>query len=86
MKDLFDSISGHTYLLQTISIGLVASGLIFKGLWNHLAIITRYSASASGRKPLKIRPLIALGGISFEISSFEERYDLQVVKIRSIYF
>jgi hypothetical protein len=38
---------------------------------------------ASGRKPLKIRPLPILGGIPFEISSFEEMYDLQVFKIRS---
>jgi hypothetical protein len=56
---------------------LVAGGLIFKGLRNYLPIITGYSAVASGCKPLKIRPLIALDGISFEISSFEEGHDLR---------
>jgi len=54
----------------------IAGGLIFKGLSNDLPIITRYSTFASERKPLKIRPLPALGGISFEISSFEDRHDL----------
>jgi len=56
--------------------GFIAGGLIFKGLSNDLSIISKYSALASGRKPLKIRPLPALGGISFEISSFEDRHDL----------
>jgi len=56
-------------LLKRISIGFIAGGLIFKGLIYYLPIITGYSAWASGRKPLKIRPLPALGGISFEISS-----------------
>jgi hypothetical protein len=56
-------------LLKRISIGLVAGGLVFKGLISYLPIITGYPAWSSGRKPLKIRPLPTLGGISFEISS-----------------
>jgi len=56
-------------LLKRISIGFIAGGLIFKDLIYYLPIITGYSAWSSGRKPLKIRPLPALGGISFEISS-----------------
>jgi hypothetical protein len=56
-------------LLKRISIGFIAGGLIFKGLIFYLPIITGYSAWSSGRKPLEIRPLPALGGISFEIKN-----------------
>ena len=73
---MFSSISDHADLLKRISICFIAGGLIFKGLIDYLPIITVYSALVSGRKPLKIRPLQALGGISFEISSFEDRHDL----------
>jgi hypothetical protein len=38
-----------------------------------------YSALTHGRKPLEIRPLPTLGGIFFEISSFEDRHDLQLI-------
>jgi len=69
VNNLFCSTFDHADLLKRISIGFIAGGLIFKDLSNYLPIITRYSAFASGRKPLKIRPLPALGGISFEISS-----------------
>ena len=69
------SISDHANLLKRISIGFIAGGLIFKDLSNYLPIITGYSAIASGRKSLKIRPLPTLGGISFEISSFEDSHD-----------
>jgi hypothetical protein len=41
--------------------------------------ITGYSAFASRRKPLKISPLPTLGGISFEISSFEDRHDVKFI-------
>jgi len=41
-----------------------------------LPIIAGYSALASGRKSLKIRPVQDLGGISSEISSFEEGHNL----------
>ena len=54
----------------------IAGGLIFKGLSSDLPIITRYYAVASGRKSLKIRPLPALGGIYFEMSSFKDRQNL----------
>jgi len=74
--NLFCSIFDHADLIKRISMGFIAGGLIFKGLSNDLSIISKYSALASGRKPLKIRPLPALGGISFEISSFEDRHDL----------
>ena len=73
------SIFDHADLLKRISIGFIAGGLIFKGLMNYLPIILSYSALTSGRKPLKIRPLPTLGGISFEISSFEDRHDLQII-------
>jgi hypothetical protein len=76
VNNLFCSIFDHAGLLKRISIGFIAGGLIFKGLSNYLPIITRYSAVASRHKPLKIRPLPALGGISFEISSFEDSHDL----------
>ena len=62
-----------------ISIGFIAGGLIFKDLRDYIPITTIYSTLASGRKSLKIRPLPTLGGISFEISSFEDRYDLQKI-------
>ena len=70
------SIVDHADLLKRISIGLIAGGLIFKGSINDLPMIAGPSAVASGRKPLKIRPLPALGGISFEMPSFEDRHDL----------
>ena len=60
-------------LLKTISMGFIAGGLIFKGLIESFLVITGYSAITLGRKPLKIRPLPGLGGILFEISSFEEQ-------------
>jgi hypothetical protein len=74
---LFFSISDHADLLKRMSIGFIAGGLIFKGLRNYLPVTAGYSTLASGRKPLKIRPLPTLGGISFETSSFEDRHDLQ---------
>jgi hypothetical protein len=58
---------------------VIAGGLIFKGLSNYLLITTGYSTFVPGRKPLKIRPRQTLGGISFEISSFEDRHDLQLI-------
>jgi hypothetical protein len=73
------SIFDHADFLKRISIGFLAGGLIFKGLRYYLPIITGYSALASWSKPLKIRPLPTLGGISFEISSFEDRHDLQLI-------
>jgi hypothetical protein len=76
VNNVFCSIFDHAGLLKRISIAFIAGGLIFKGLSNDLPIITRYSAVVSGYKPLKIRPLPALGGISFEISSFEDSHDL----------
>jgi len=79
VNNLFCSIFDHADLLKRISIGLIAGGLIFKGLSNDLPIIAKYSAFASGRKPLKIRPLPALGGISFEIPSFEDRHDFILI-------
>jgi len=69
-------ISDHANLLKRVSICFIGGGLIFKGLIDYLPIITVYPALASGRKPLKIRPLQGLGGISSEISSFEEGHDL----------
>jgi hypothetical protein len=71
--------SDHADLLKRISRWFVAGGLIFKGLSNYLPVIAEYSAFPSGRKPLKIRPLPALNGISFVISSFEERHDLRLM-------
>ena len=76
---MFYTVSDHADLLKRISIRFVAGGLIFKDLSNYLPIITKYSVLVSGRKSLKKRPLPALGGISFEISSFEDRHDLQIV-------
>ena len=77
VNNLFCLISDYANLLKRISIIFIAGGLIFKGLRNYLPITAGYSTFASGRKPLKIRPLPALSGISFEISSFEERHNLQ---------
>jgi hypothetical protein len=79
INNLFCSILDHAGLLKRISTGFIAGGLILKGLSNCLRIITSYSAVASGRKPLKIRPLPALGGISFEISPFEDGHDLILI-------
>ena len=75
-------IPDHADLLKRISIRFIAGGLIFKGLNNYLLITIWYSAWASGSKPLKIRPLPTLGGISFEISFFEDRHDLHLINIR----
>jgi hypothetical protein len=77
---MFCSIFDHADLLKRISIGFIAGGLIFKGLSNQLHITIVYSVFAYRRKPLKIRPRPALGGIPFEISSFEDRHDLQYYK------
>ena len=79
VNNLFYTVSDHANLLKRISIEFAADGLIFKGLANQLPIISSYSTLILGRKPLKIRPLTALGGISFKISSFEERHDLQSI-------
>jgi tetratricopeptide (TPR) repeat protein len=79
VKNLSCSIYDHTNLFKRISMGSIAGGLIFKGLSNCLLITAGYSTLASGRKPLKIRPLPTLGGISFEISSFKDRHDLQLL-------
>ena len=80
----FYSISDHANLLKRISICFIAGGLLFEGSIDYPSKITVYSALASGRKPLKIRPRPGLGGISFEISSFEEGHDLRLKKC--IYF
>ena len=79
VKNLFFKISDHTDLLKRISIRLIAGGLIFRGLRNYLPIITDTFALAFGCRPLKIRPQPALVGISFEISSFEDKHDLQLI-------
>jgi len=57
--------------------GFSAGSLIFKDLINSFLVITGHSAVTLGRKSLKIRPLQALGGIPFEISSFGEHRDLR---------
>ena len=77
VKNMFSSISDHANLLKRISIGFIAGGLLFKGLINYLPIITGHSALAPRRKPLKIRPLLGLGGFLFEISSFGDSHDLR---------
>jgi hypothetical protein len=79
VNNLFFSISDHADLLKRISIVFIAGGLIFKGLRYYSPIITGHPSLASGCKPLKIKPLPTLGGIPFEISSFEDRHDLHVM-------
>ena len=86
INNLICSISDHADLLKRISIGLIAGGLIFKDLNSYLPITKGYSTFTSGRKPLKIRPLPTLGGISFEISSFEDRHNLQQLLYIYIHF
>ena len=45
---------------------------------NYWSIITGHSALFFWRNTLRIKPLRSLGGISFEISSFEDRHDLRL--------
>ena len=72
--------SGHADLFKTISITLIACGLIFKGSIEYLSMITVCSAIDHRRKPLKIRLLRYMGEISFEISSFKERHGLWILR------
>jgi len=54
--------------------GFIADGLIFKDLTGYFRLVIQNILPYFWRsKPLKIRPLPGLGGIFFEISSFEEQ-------------
>ena len=77
---LKETYSGHGGLFKTISIALIACGLIFKGLMKHSSVLKYVFCDGSGRKPLKIIPLRRLDGILFEISSFKDPHDLRPVK------
>jgi hypothetical protein len=56
-------VTGFVDLFKTTSNLYVGDGLIFKGLMSYFSIMTYHSAIGQWRKPLKIRPLLNLGGI-----------------------
>ena len=66
--------------MTVFSIAHIACGLIFKGLTEYASVLTDvFCDKLRWRKPLKIRPLRSLGGISFEISSFKDPHDLRQI-------
>ena len=65
----------HVDLRKVISIAFVGGGLVLKGFGRIFSITAGCSVLIPGRKPLRIRPRRCLGGISFEISHFEDPHE-----------